>query len=204
MNRTYYILASILVLLGLGMFVLEAKMKPEDISPQKILMDLNENTRYITTDELARRIIEGDPSVQLIDIRDPYDYSDFSLPGAENVPIADLCTEAASDLFFAPGKDFIFYSNGDVEANKAWMLAKRSGFNRLYILRGGLNKWIETIIQPVPPDNSQPLEAFDLYESRLGASQFFTGGGMSVTGEVPKEEIQFERKTKKHAVEGGC
>ena len=204
MNKTYILLAGVLIILGLGLFVLEAREHTDVIAPETLLTDLDENTRYVFSDELARRIIEGDPSVQLIDVRDPYDFMDFSLPGAENIPISDLCTEMTDELLTVPGKDFIFYSTGDVDANKAWMISQRLGYSRLYILKGGLNNWVKTIIKPLPPAESQPSEAFDLYQFRLGASQYFTGGNNTVITDAPAMEIKFERKKKKAAVEGGC
>lgn len=204
MNKTYVFLSALVVLLGVGLYVLEANETTDERPPEVILTDLNEGTRYVSTDELAERIVDGDPSIQMVDVRDPYDFMDFSLPGAKNIPISDLGTEVASDLFETPGRDFIFYSNGDVEANKAWLIANRMGFDRLYVLEGGLNRWIKTIIRPSRPADTEPQEAFDRYQFRLGASQFFTGGDMSVTTEVEAEEIQFERKKKKNVVEGGC
>ena len=148
MNKTYIFLAFILIALGLGMFVLDANEKTDELPPRKLLIDLNENTHYITTDELAARIIEGDPTIQLIDVRDPYDYMDFSLPGAESLPIADICTEVATEIFETEGKDFILFSNGDVDAGKAWMLVHRIGIERLYVLRG-CNKYLK--IRPYTP-----------------------------------------------------
>jgi hypothetical protein len=71
-------------------------------------------------------------------------------------------------------------------------------------LDGGLNRWIETIIRPSRPPDTEPQEVFDLYQFRLGASQFFTGGDVNVASEIPAEEIQFTRKKKKNVVEGGC
>jgi rhodanese-related sulfurtransferase len=204
MNKAYIFLALVLIALGLGLFILEANEPSEDLSAQQLLTDLNENTRYISTDELASRIIEGDPSIQLIDVRDPYDFMDFALPGAENLPITDLLTEVANDVFDMGGKDFIFYSNGDVEANKAWLIAQGVGKKRLYILEGGLNKWIETIIKPTRPAETESQDAIDLYQFRLGASQYFTGGSVSVSSDVPAEGVTFQRKKKKNVVEGGC
>jgi len=204
MNKTYAFLSAIVILLGVGLYVFEANETTSERPPEEILTELNEGTRYVSTDELAERIIDGDPSIQMIDVRDPYDFMDFSLPGAESIPITDLGTEVAAEIFETPGQDFIFYSHGDVEANKAWLIANRMGFDRLYVLEGGLNRWIKTIIRPQRPADTEPQEAFDQYQFRLGASQFFTGGDMSVTTEVEAEEIQFERKKKKNVVEGGC
>jgi sulfur-carrier protein adenylyltransferase/sulfurtransferase len=204
MNKTYPLLAFILILLGLGMFVIEANDPGNERPPGKILTSLNENTRYVSVDELAHRIIEGDPSVQLIDVRPAADFKNFSLPGATHISLADLLSEESAEILTTPGKDFIFYSNGDVEANKAWMIAYRSGFSRLYVLDDGLNHWVNTIIKPSPPADTEPQEAFNQYRFRVGASIYFTGGSANVAKEVPTEEIQFERKKKKNVVEGGC
>jgi 3-mercaptopyruvate sulfurtransferase SseA len=84
------------------------------------------------------------------------------------------------------------------------MIAHRAGIKRLYVLDGGLNRWIETIIKPEKPAATLSQNAFDLYQFRLGASQYFTGGSVQVASEVPAEAIQFERKKKKNVVEGGC
>ena len=69
MSKTYLFLAVLLILLGAGLVVLEGVPNDEQVPPDKILLELHENNRYITTDQLADRLIEGDPTVQLIDVR---------------------------------------------------------------------------------------------------------------------------------------
>ncbi len=204
MNKTYLFLAALLILLGVGLVVLEGHPVKDEVTPRTLLREMNDNSRYITTDQLAKRIIDGDPSVQLIDVRDPYDFMDFALPGAKNIPLSDLLIDESNKILSQPGRDFIFYSTGDVYANQAWMLARRLGLKRLYVLKGGLNNWIKTIIQPTPPPATEPQEAFDLYNFRLGASQFFTGGKIEVKSVEPQDKIEFSRRKKKSAVEGGC
>ncbi len=204
MNKTYAILAFVVVVMGMGLFYFQGKPYVIEIQPETLLNDINENTRYVSVDEVAARIIDGDPSVQLIDVRDPYDFMDFGLPGAENIPLPELMLEEYLELLDAWGKDFIFYSNGDIQANQAWIIAHRLGYKNLYVLKGGLNGWFETIIQPKAPGQSEPQEAIDLYQFRLGARQYFTGGGAAIESITPAEGIEFTRKKKKSAVEGGC
>ena len=110
MNKNYLFLAALLILLGGGLVLLEGRSVDEEIPPQKILLELYENNRYITTDELAERLIEGDPSVQLIDVRDPYSFMDYALPGAKNIPLSDILIEDSKEFLDQPGRDFIFYS----------------------------------------------------------------------------------------------
>ncbi len=204
MNKTYIILASVLILLGIGLIFLEANPISKEIAPEKLLTELNENTRYITTDELAKRIIEGDPSVQLIDVRPAHEAGKFMLRGAINISVNDLLNDDSQAVFEQEGKDFIFYSNDDILANQAWTITRRLGITNLHVLKGGLNCWAETILQPKIPAPTQPQEAFDLYQARLGASQFFTGATLEVKTSQPAENINLTRKTKTKKVEGGC
>jgi len=204
MNKTYIILALVLVVLGAGLFYFQGKPHVKEVQPKALLNDINENTRYVSVDELAERLIDGDPSVQLIDVRDPYDFMDFALPGAENMPLPEMLYEEYIQLLDAYGKDFIFYSNGDIQANQAWTIAHRMEYKNLYVLKGGLNCWFETIIQPKAPAESEPQEAIDLYQFRLGARQFFTGGSATIETATPAEGIEFTRKKKTNVVEGGC
>ncbi len=204
MNKTYVILALVLVLLGIGLIFLKANPNNTEIPPDKLLNELNDNTHYISTDDLAQRIIEGDPSVQLIDVRTAKDAAGFMLPGAINVPMGDLLTEESKAVLTQDGKDFIFYCNGDILANQAWIISRRAGLARLHVLKGGLNCWVETILQPKPPAPTEPQEAFDLYQARLGASQFFTGATIEVKKSEAKENVDLTKKTKAKKVEGGC
>jgi rhodanese-related sulfurtransferase len=204
MNKTYIILASVLVLLGIGLVFLKANTNKDELNPEKLLTEINENTRYISTDELAKRIIESDPSVQLIDVRPAKEASKFMLQGAINIPLADLLNEDSQAVFGQDGKDFIFYSNDDIFANQAWTITRRLGIKNLHVLKGGLNYWAETILQPVAPAATEPQEAFDLYQARLGASQFFTGATLEVKKSEPLEKIDLKPKTKTKQVEGGC
>jgi len=204
MNKTYIILASVLILLGIGLIFLEANPNIKEVSPEKLLSELNENTRYISTDDLARRIIEGDPSVQLIDVRPKAEAEKFMLQGAINIPLADLLKEESLAIFDQDGKDFIFYSNNDILANQAWTVTRRLGLNNLHVLKGGLNYWAETILQPKIPTPTEPQDAFDLYQARLGASQFFTGASLEVKSSQPLEKVNLTRKAKTKKVEGGC
>lgn len=204
MNKTYITLASVLVLLGIGLVFLKANTNKDELNPEKLLTEITENTRYISTDELAKRIIESDPSVQLIDVRPPNEAAKFMLQGAVNIPLADILKENSQAVFGQDGKDFIFYSNDDIFANQAWTITRRLGIKNLHVLKGGLNCWAETILQPVAPAATEPQEAFDLYQARLGASQFFTGATLEVKKSEPLEKVDLKQKTKTKQVEGGC
>jgi sulfur-carrier protein adenylyltransferase/sulfurtransferase len=204
MNKTYILLASVLILLGVGLVFLKTNPDNKAITPQKLLTELNENTRYISTDNLARRMIEGDPSIQLVDVRTADEARTFMLRGAVNIPLSDLLKTDSRSFFEQEGKDFIFYSNDEMLSNQAWTLARRIGINHLFVLKGGLNCWVETILQPKEPAQTENQEAFDIYQARLGARQYFTGATLEIKKSQSAENVDLKPKTKTKKVEGGC
>ena len=204
MNIRYLFLSALLVTLGVIMVFLPEKKYSEEVKPESLLLELTDDTRYVSTDQVAHHLIEGDPQVQLIDVRTADEYAKFSLPGAINIPLDSILTETAEAYLSQEGMQTIFYSNGTVYASQAWMLYRRKAFEGIYIMKGGLNQWVETILKPTAPRATAPAEAFNLYETRLAASRFF-GGGSAVTSpsgsKAPRPKVK--RKAKK-AAKGGC
>ncbi len=204
MRKTYWVSISIVLLLGIGVLILPERSYEEEISADKILAEITDGTRFYSTDDVATMIIDQDPSFILVDVRSMYDFVDFGLPGAINIPFDEMLLPDWDDYFGQNAQKLIFYSNGSVLAEKAWLLAQRLGYDNTYIMKGGLNCWIEDIIRPTPPPETASEERFNQYQFRLGASRYFGGGGEDVQTEIQGEPVIFQRKQKKTVVEGGC
>lgn len=71
-------------------------------------------------------------------------------------------------------------------------------------MKGGLNRWIETIIRPKVPVESDPETAFEVYEFRKGARLYFTGAKLSASSKASKTKVVFKRKKKAVVASGGC
>jgi hypothetical protein len=75
-----------------------------------------------------------------------------------------------------------------------------------YVLQGGLNYWVETIINPIRPANTSPNEEFAKYDFRKNAGQALGGSAVenesSATISSPLPQIKSMPKKKK--VQGGC
>ncbi len=206
MNIKYVISASLLVLLGVILAFLPEKSHTTEIGPDKLLSELNDETRFVSTDKVADNIINGVPSVQLIDVRPAEEYNKFSLPDAINIPLDSLLLPDWQAYIDQEGIKTIFYSNGTVYASQAWMLSRRLGFSNLFIMKGGLNRWIETIMQAKEPDQTASSTEIALYEFRKAAGQFF-GGGTQVAGSstnTKKKKKVVKKRKRKAAAEGGC
>ncbi len=203
MNIRYIFFAILLLALGAGLFFLPDPKADYETQAENILSELKDQTRFVSTDEVAERIINQDPSLFLIDVRMVDYYEEFSLPGAANIPLEEILNPDWVDYLEQDGVDLVFYSNGDIYAEQAWMLAKRMGYKNLYVMKGGLNHWFETIIQPKRPAATASSTEFDLYEFRKGARQYFSGGSLNIE-DVEAESLTFTRKKKETVIEGGC
>jgi len=210
MKKRYIILAIVFLGIAAGLLTLPATVEKTPVTPTELLMDIHSNNRFINSDQLAKRIIDGDPVLFLVDVRDKAEYDKYTLPGAINIPFDQLLNDDWRGYLNQNVNDIVFFSNDDVLAEQAWVLCKQLGFKHLYVLDGGLNYWFETIMQPKMPKATEPTEAFDLYTFREGASIYFGAGSVAVP--VPaepkpkpqvKKTIPVQKKVKASA-EGGC
>jgi rhodanese-related sulfurtransferase len=183
------------------------KTKPYKLTADQLLNEANARTQYITPETVADMIVKKDPSFQLIDVRSQDEFEKFSLPGAINIPVSDLLSDKYMDILNQDVKINIFYSNGTVSANEAWMVTRQLGYKNNLVLEGGLNYWFDAILNPQKPVSTSPDEEFAKYDFRLSAGKALGGGAavqaaqnQSTTSAKPA--IQSTPKKKKAA--GGC
>ncbi len=211
LSYRYVILALILIVLAGGLVVLPKVEKQEGIKVGELLNKVISPERYISTDQIAHKIINQDPSFILIDVRDPENYNNYSLPNAINIPLSNLLDEEYEAYLNQAQYDVVFYSNDNFYADQAWVLCNRLGYKNLRVLEGGMNKWYATIINPTVPNENMASEDFELYDTRKAASMFF---GVRYPEQVKVEEVVVQKpapkkvipvkKKKKMPVEGGC
>lgn len=203
----YMILAAILFLLALGLVLIPKYSKNEGIKPELFVINAISSERYISTDLLADRIINQDPALLLIDTRPEKEFNEFSLPNAVNIELKDFFDKALNGYLNQDIYDVVLFSNDNFYADEVWMLGNRLGYKNLFVLKGGLNEWFNTIIDPKYPDETMPREAFELYDFRKAAGMYFgVGKTINQTEEKPKpkKKVVTVPKNKKRIPEGGC
>lgn len=179
-------------------------------NPHQLLLELADDRRFISTDVVADRIINDDPSLRLVDVRPAEDFQYFSLPNAINIPLKNTFVESSKDYLNFEKYTYIFYSNDDILAEQAWILNRRLGCSDCYIMKGGLNKWVETIMNPLEPPATASSEAQEQYRFRLAASRYFAGGSREISPEpfyaAPKTTSKKAVKlsTKEEEEDEGC
>jgi len=192
-----------MLVLAVGTLVIKKTNELKQIEPQQLLYELTQPTRYVTTDQVAKMIISNDPSLEIIDVRSPEEFQKFALPRAINVPIDSLVNSDNLMYLGIPGIKVVFVSDDDIKADQSWVLTKRLGYKGTYVMKGGLNRWMETIIDPKKPAEDAPYTAFETYSFRKGAQLFFTGAKTEKV-ETPKMKVEVQRRKKISAVAGGC
>jgi rhodanese-related sulfurtransferase len=183
------------------------KTKPYKLTAEELLSEANTRTQYVAPDVVADMIIKKDPSLLLIDVRSQDEFEKFSLPGAINIPSADLLSDKYTDVLNQDVKMNIFYSNGTVAANEAWMITRQLGYTNNYVLEGGLNYWFDTILNPQKPSSTSPDEEFAKYDYHKSAGMALGGGAVvqsnnNQTSSAAKPVVKPAGKKKKAA--GGC
>jgi sulfur-carrier protein adenylyltransferase/sulfurtransferase len=207
MKQKYIVLASLLIIFAFCLVLLPGNKGPAETSPKELLSSISEKSRYLSVDQVTSRIIENDPALMLIDLRTADQFNTFTLPGAIRIDPDSLLTENSMGLLRQPGMDKVLFSNADITAEKAWLLCMRYSLNRIYIMKGGMNEWFNTIINQKEISATPSSSDLDLADFRKAARQFFIGAeGTVQKPESPgdKKKIIVTRKTPKTGSGGGC
>jgi rhodanese-related sulfurtransferase len=180
-------------------------VRNEEIAPEQLVRSLVQNKNYYSVDKVAEQLISKDPLLQLVDVRSEKEFNKFSLPGAINIPLEKILDESSQDYVNQEIYNTVFYSNGTTDATVALMLTTRKGYKNNYVMKGGLNEWVEKILRPKHEGNFD-IVSDELYQFRKGAQAYFGGGSAAPvdnasTTPKPKKKIV---KRKKKAVSGGC
>ena len=134
--------------------------RTETIKPankQANVKPLTVNRVYRAEEMLQKRLVFTSPAEAFkarylqaikpiyLDVRGESDYNLYHLADSINVPLARLKTVVPDLLSEPPGNAvFIAIGNDEAAAIDAWKLLVASGVQNVYILEGGINRWIAT------------------------------------------------------------
>ena len=93
--------------------------------------------REITPRDLAERIARGD-AMDLIDVREPYEWRIARIDGARLIPLAHL-ERALEEI--PSERDVVLYCHHGVRSRMAAELLVQRGFRRVWNLSGGIDRW---------------------------------------------------------------
>jgi rhodanese-related sulfurtransferase len=174
-------LGLLLGLLGVGALVIgnPAAGSTVTLDPVELSRIVQTETDHVSVEELSDWIIRGKDDFRLIDLRSEAEFAAYHIPGAENVQLPAL-----ADHGLLRNEKIILYSEGGIHSAQAWFLMKAREYRGVYLLRGGLEEWKETILFPRLP-STPTAEQAAVFEKKKEVSKFF--GGSPLTGAAPEQ-----------------
>ena len=164
--------------------------------------------------------------VSILDVRDESDFNLFHLKGALHAPLAQLDDpEFLRLLSLRPTNTVTFVvGNGEAAATLAWKHLDANGIPNLYILEGGLNRWLDlyppeaclALPGPAPKDEDQSRwtwlaavgeRSWSAHPDCGCNSDDILCPGQTVAPKRELPELKFDHKVKvsvKAAKHGGC
>lgn len=101
----------------------------------------------ITATELKRRIDTGE-DLQIIDVREPFEYEIGRIPNTRLIPLGQVVERSVE---IDPTRTTVVHCKGGVRSAKAIAQLKDSGFSgRLINLKGGIGAWSDEVDPSVP------------------------------------------------------
>lgn len=144
------------------------------VKPQKLLSEVLDEKTYFTVDQVARFVASEDTTVQIIDLRSPEEFRSVNIPGSINIPYYQLLNNDTGGYLNNENIKTIFYSNGDFDSNYALVLASGLNYKNIYVLKGGLNEWFNTVMNSSFTGERISARENALFETRTRARKMFT------------------------------
>jgi thiosulfate/3-mercaptopyruvate sulfurtransferase len=164
------------VLLALGLTSLPGAQAPPGgriFLEAELIVQVESGQDHLEPEELADRLVRGEPDLLAVDIRPPVEYQAFHIRGAVNITMGKLSQE------LEPRKNkgtIVLYSNGMTHPAQARDSLHRQGFGNVYLLTDGLQSFMERCLKPVSL-RSEPPAASSRGPGQGLAGVFYPQGG---------------------------
>jgi adenylyltransferase/sulfurtransferase len=99
----------------------------------------------ITPRELAERIGRSE-RLDIVDVREPYEWRIARIPGARLVPLAEIATAEE----FATDREIVLYCHHGHRSWTAGQILLARGYDRVWNLTGGIARWSAEVDPSVP------------------------------------------------------
>jgi adenylyltransferase/sulfurtransferase len=101
----------------------------------------------ITATELSRRLAQ-DQNLQVIDVRETFEYDIARIPGTRLIPLGQVVTRMNE---IDPSRETVVHCKAGVRSAKAIQALKQAGYpGRLINLKGGITAWSDEVDPAVP------------------------------------------------------
>ena len=195
--KLYYAVVSILFVMGLSAFLMPSKQNavldkannPEEINSVRL--------NYITSDELAFRLMDNDNNLQIIDFRPIKEFSEMSLPKSIPMTFKELFGKDALKTIAVKKKLTVFVAADEKDEKKASVIASELGFENVRVLQGGMAAFKSQILNYQAPPEMKTQQEKDTARFRAKAS-------IEVAELIKNNKKAPIEKKKSKRIIGGC
>jgi hypothetical protein len=106
--------------------------------------------KVMSVDELAFRIIDKEPNLQIVDIRSPETFAKFALPGSSNIQMKEFFNKEWNAQSSRRHLKKVIVAEDDSSEHLACLLLQKLGHENSAMLEGGLDKFNRTILNASP------------------------------------------------------
>jgi rhodanese-related sulfurtransferase len=170
--------------------------------PQKLLQEVISTESAFTVDQVARFIVSEDSTVQLIDLRSPEEFRTLNIPGSVNLPYKELISTDPAAALSNQDIKYILYSNGDFDSNFALVLTKGMKIENVFVMKGGLNEWFNTVMNSTFSGERISARENALFENRTRARRLFTD--INSLPDSLKQKFYEAKHLEARKLDGGC
>ena len=161
--------AATLFILPIGQDSASTKWTVQRAGITEELLGIASGGDHMEPEDLADRLIRGDQSLLLVDVRPPAEYRRFHIRGAVNLPMTGLLEGLASHRDLT---HIVLYSNGMTHPAQAREVLAADGFHNVYLLTDGLQGFIDRCLRP-PSLHNGPLSVDRIEEIRQWRDHFY-------------------------------
>ena len=139
------ILGSIVIILSIIFGVATLKVTGKyrfQRSATEMLAKVNTQSQYLEMSE-AKELVRKD-TVIFIDIRTPKEFAGYHIENSRNIPFDRLLDDDFIDVLDNDQMKILYGSNS-VGSNAAWMVLTQYGYDKLFVLDGGVQDWITQV-----------------------------------------------------------
>lgn len=200
--------ALLMILAGFVLLVLpsEPRSNWKETGADKILEEMASKQHFTCPDEIAFSIMQGNKyPVLLVDVRDREEFERFTLPGAINIPLAEILHRRWKPVFENPDQKIAFFSFSDTHAEEAWLITRRAGYQGMKVLEGGLNNFLYSIfLEKVVPERTRP-DCLEIHKVRFrGEARNYFQSGKAARQESKKPVPIIKIVEIEKPASGGC
>jgi uncharacterized protein len=127
----------------------------------------NHPVQQIPPDELAFRLVDRDPAIQIIDIRT--DSVAYALPGSITIPTRELFSKAWTQVLSRRHRKTVIVGDSVAAEREACLLARELGYENVMVLQGGIPGFQRTIYGPGNAGEAAVVEFRKDVRARLDA-----------------------------------